>query len=137
MAQPQAQRDLICPLRGNRAWEEFALKKKNPFSFSSQPLMSEIHQLSWALKRQAQMGHVASTWILFRGLNPAPTATCGSFNNAPGPRRFFIPARSDDHSRCHRQNLSVATPNRGRIKVTSKPRHVTGNTASQLRQSFI
>lgn len=53
MAQPQAQRDFICPVRGNRAWEfAFKKRKKSPFLFFLAPCVIEIHQVSWAMKRQ-------------------------------------------------------------------------------------
>lgn len=134
MAQPQAQRDLICPVRGNRAWE-FAFKKKKKkihFPFLSSPLCHRNPPSVLGTEEATWVGHEAFTWILFCGMNRAPTATFESFRNAPGPRRQMMTV-ADATDEILRSKFQTE-----RIKVTSKIQHWTGKTGVETRrQSFI
>lgn len=131
MAQPQAQRDLICPVRGNRAWE-FALKKRKKnihFPFLSSPLCHRNPPSVPGTEEATWVGHEAFTWILFCGMNQAPTATCESFRNAPGPQRGMMTV-VDATDKILRLKFQTE-----RIKVTSKTQHRTGKTDIETREA--
>lgn len=125
MAQPQAQRDLFFQLGviglGSLHLKKKKRKKKSTFLFFLAPNVIEIHQVSWALKRQhGCITNEAVTWILFRGTNQAPTAAFESFRNAPGPQRGVI-TKADATDKILRLKFQTE-----RIKVTSKTQHLIG-----------